>query len=64
MQAGGLVVIPGVKRFLPEGFALLLASHILLYGLAHQPVHRSTALIGQRAHPRFQWIVEAYRNRG
>jgi hypothetical protein len=64
MQAGGLVVVPGIKRFLPEGFTLFLTRHVLLNGFTHQPVHWAPALIGQCANPYFQRFRQANRNRG
>ncbi len=62
MQAGSLVVMPGVECFLSKRFALSLTRNILFNGLAHQVVHRAAALVGQRVYPRFQRVVKAHCN--
>lgn len=41
------VVFSSLEGGLPQGFALRLALHILLNGLAHEPVRRALAGIGQ-----------------
>ena len=64
MQASALKMLPGVERFLAEGLALLLARHVLLDSLAHQPVQRAAALIGQAANARLEGFIKTNRNRG
>ena len=58
MQAGRLVVIPGGKRVLPQLLPLLLAPHILLNGLPHDPMRRPPPRQGEPLHTLFQFKIE------
>src|SRR5690606_6071747 len=58
VQAGRLVLLPGIERVLPKTFALFLAFDILRYSLAHNPVRGTLTGFGKSLHTSFQFVIE------
>jgi hypothetical protein len=51
MPASRLILCPGSERIAAELLALLLTLHILLDRLAHQPMSRTLARLGEPSQP-------------